>query len=485
MSIIEQTLNRLDAGIQKNNRDNEDDRYDRNAQQFIPGFAMRRRSSLTPWFLLAALALGGGTFWWSTRMGAPDFSLATAAKGALQTDNLTPPAPPVRVETVRVEPPPPIVLPIVQPSPAPLAQPVPSVEKTPDAGAAKSYLDAAPPWLVRGMTLYLRGDKEDAKAIWMEGILALPGHHMLMALPPSSSEAGLRQNFVDAATRFPVMLLATKKDGKLVNQLFSYIDGKENMLVADALSKQLGTDGLQWVSAASLRLRLPERQAEVAPAVVAAPVEARKPVETRKPAPRVAVPRQLARAPSKEAAKPAPITPAAPMAAQPVARGETLVAEPPSILERAEKMINADQSVEALFELRSARGKQLDDWRYHYLVGVAEMKLGRKGKAQDALTESIRLGPSRFEPHLKRAVILQDAGQHNDAMADLRAAEKISPSTPEIQLNIGYSTDALGRTAEAKVAYVRFLSMSQAKASYSSAREWVSKRVRDLNGEGP
>jgi Flp pilus assembly protein TadD len=173
------------------------------------------------------------------------------------------------------------------------------------------------------------------------------------------------------------------------------------------------------------------------------------------------------------------------MAVPPVARGETLIAEPALSLERAEKMINADQSVEALFELRNARGKQLDDWRYHYLVGVAEMKLGRRGKAQDALTESIRLGPSRSEPHLKRAVILQDAGQHNDAMADLRAAEKISPSTPEIHLNIGYSTDALGRTAEAKAAYLRFLSMSQAKASYSSAREWVTKRVRDLNGEGP
>lgn len=485
MSIIEQTLNRLDAGIQKNNRDNEDDRDDRDARQFIPGFAMRRRSSLTPWFVLAVLALGGGVFWWSTRMGAPDFSLAKTTKGALQTDNVTPPAPPVRAEPARVEPPAPSALPIVQSTPTPAAQPVFSAEKATDAGAAKPYLDAAPPWLVRGMTLYLRGDKEDAKAVWMEGILALPGHHMLMAVPLSSSEASLRQNFVDAATRFPVMLLATKKDGKLVNQLFSYVDGKENMLVADALSKQLGTDGLQWVSAASLRLRLTERQAEVAPAAVAAPVETRKPVESRKPVTKVAAPRPLARAASKEAAKPAPVTPAAPLAAQPVARGETLIAEPPSILERAEKMINADQSVEALFELRNARGKQLEDWRYHYLVGVAEMKLGRKGKAQDALTESIRLGPSRSEPHLKRAVILQDAGQHNDAMADLRAAEKISPSTPEIHLNIGYSTDALGRTAEAKVAYLRFLSMSQAKASYSSAREWVSKRVRDLNGDGP
>jgi len=335
------------------------------------------------------------------------------------------------------------------------------------------------------MTLYLRGDKDDAKAVWMEGILALPGHHMLMALPLPSTEAALRQSFVDVATRYPVMLLATKKDGKLVNQLFSYVDGKENMLVADALSKQLGTDGLQWVSAASLRLRLPERQAEVAPTAVAAPAEARKPVETRKPVPKVAAPRRLAVAASKEVAKPAPVTPAAPLAAPPVARSETLISEPPPVLERAEKMINADQSVEALFELRNARGKQLEDWRYHYLVGVAEMKLGRKGKAQDALTESIRLGPNRSEPRLKRAVILQDAGQHNDALSDLRAAEKISPSTPEIYLNIGYSTDALGRTAEAKVAYLRFLSMSQAKASYSSAREWVSRRVRDLNGEGP
>lgn len=492
MSIIEQTLNRLDAGIQKNNRDNEDDRYDRDARQFIPGFAMRRRSSLVPWLVLAALALGGGWFWWSTRMGAPDFSLARAVKGSLPTETVTPPVAPVRVEPARVEPPAPGALTIVQPSPATLAQQVPSVEKATGAGAgvSKAHLDAAPPWLVRGMTLYLRGDKEDAKAVWMEGILALPGHHMLMALPLSSTEAALRQNFVDLGTRYPVMLLATKKDGKLVNQLFSYVDGKENMLLADALSKQLGTDSLQWVSAASLRLRLPERPVEATPVAVAPvesrkPAESRKPVESRKPEPKVATPRRVAREASNEAPKPAQMTAATPLAAQPVARGESLISEPPPILERAEKMINADQSVEALFELRNAKGRQLEDWRYHYLVGVAEMKLGRKGKAQDALSESIRLGPNRSEPRLKRAVLLQDAGQHNDAMADLRAAEKISPSTPEIQLNIGYSTDALGRTAEAKAAYLRFLSMSQAKASYSSAREWVSKRVRDLNGEGP
>jgi tetratricopeptide (TPR) repeat protein len=477
MSIIEQTLNRLDAGIQKTNQDDQDDR------QFIPGFTMRRRASLSKWFVLAllALALGGAGFWWSTRMAAPDLSIAKAAKGSVATANPTPSAVPARVEPVpeplRAEPQAAAALPIVRPSPAVAAEQVPSLAKVAGAGDTRAYLDAAPPWLVRGMGLYLRGDREDAKAVWMEGVAALPGHHMLLALPLVSSEAAVRQNMVDLATRYPVMLLATKKDGKLVNQLFSYVDGKENMLLADALSKQLGADSLQWISAAALRLRLPERPLDGAAAAAA-------PVKNRTPVAKEAAPRRPAGSALKEASRPAPLIPAAPLAAMPAAQAETLISEPPAMLERAEKMINADQSVEALFELRNAKGRQLEDWRYHYLVGVAEMKLGRKTKAQDALSLSIRINPNQSEPRLKRAVLLQDAGQHNDAMADLRAAEKLAPLTPEIHLNIGYSTDALGRTAEAKAAYLRFLSLSQAKASYSSSREWVSKRVRDLNGEG-
>jgi hypothetical protein len=72
------------------------------------------------------------------------------------------------------------------------------------------------------------------------------------------------------------MLLATAKDEKWVHQVVSYVDGKENMLLTDGLSKQRGTDSLYWVSAASRRRRLPERPVEGEPVAVAAPVESRK-----------------------------------------------------------------------------------------------------------------------------------------------------------------------------------------------------------------
>jgi tetratricopeptide (TPR) repeat protein len=470
MSIIEQTLNRLDADNPLNSQGD---------QHFTPGFAMRRRSSSAKWFVLAgvALALGGGGVWWSTRMSGSDFPLAIAADKPLPAVSA-----PSAVEPARLEPQIVGALPIVRPSPSSVMEQGPGLSQTTGGLAAKPYLDTAPPWLVRGMTLYGRGDKDDARAIWMEGVMGLPGHHMMLNLPLLNTEAAAVQVLASLSALYPVMLLTTKKDGKLVNQLLSYVDGEENPMLASALSKQLGEGGLRWVSVAALRLQLPARAMEAVPLAVAVPVENGKPLT------KVDAPRQVPVAARPAAPKPVQIKPvalSAPAVAVPVVQGESVISEPPPMLERAEKMINANQSVEALFELRGAKGRQLEDWRYHYLVGVAEMKLGRKDKAQDALSASIKINPRQAEPLLKRAVLGQDAGQHNDAMADLRAAEKIAPLMPEVHLNIGYSADALGRTADAKVAYLRFLGLSQAKSSYGGSREWVSKRLRDLNGDTP
>jgi tetratricopeptide (TPR) repeat protein len=329
----------------------------------------------------------------------------------------------------------------------------------------------APRWLLEGIKLQGNGNKEDAQAVWSEGVMALPGYHRVWLLDSHVSEAAASAAFAEASGQYPVVLLTSKKAGRTQSHVFAYTDGEESQALANSLAQKLGAAPGRWVSAASLRLRLNgSAQDKSVPTDTGA-------VAVRKPEPKPASKPAAARRPSAQANVAAPVAESAPAMSLPAP------SEAPSLLARAEKLVNANQAVEALFELRSAKGQELEDWRYHYLVGAAEMKLGRQVKAQEALSTAIRLNPRQPEARLKRAVLNQEQGLHNDAMADLREVEKIAPQLPEVYLNQGYSADALNRLGEARTAYLQFLNLSKSKANYGATRAWVTKRLGDLNTE--
>lgn len=461
MSIIEQTLNRLDADKPG---DDTDDGY------FHPGFALKRRSRNAPrWALLTlVVALGGGAAWWY----ANDLTAESAVVDVMA---------PAVVQSAGVDAPvvAPVPAAVVVPSAASGALPVvrPTVSQAPlEAASAPSapaaaYLDMAPRWLLEGIKLHASGSKEDAQAVWSEGVMALPGYHRVWLPDSYPSEAAASAAFAEAARQYPVLLLTSKKSGRTQSHVFAYADGEENQALADGLAQKMGVSSGRWVTAASLRLQLKGMTLDKAAPADTGAVAVRK--TTPKPAPKPVA----ARRPLAQAKMAAPVAEPAPAISLPVPSAA------PSVLARAEKLINANQAVEALFELRSAIGPELEDWRYHYLVGAAEMKLGRQVKAQEALSTAIKLNPRQPEARLKRAVLNQEQGLHNDAMADLREAEKIAPQLPEVYLNQGYSADALNRLGEARTAYLQFLNLSKSKANYGATRAWVTKRLGDLNTE--
>jgi Flp pilus assembly protein TadD len=457
MSIIEQTLNRLDADKPF---DDTDDR------PFTGGFAMKRRNKNAPrWALLAlVLALAGSAAWWSTRGRVSEMAVAEVAAPALAPGAGT--SAPVAVpaaEPVVSEPLAQGALPIVRPT----ASPAPAVLVKPE-GAVTAYLDMAPRWLVVGRGMYDRGSKDDAQAVWSEGVMALPGYHMVLLFDGLPSDSTSHAAFAKLAAQYPVVQLTSKHAGRALSHVFAYTDGEVNEAMASSMARKLEAATSRWVSAATLRLQL-KGTGNDKPATAGADATG----VARKAAPQPVVERK----PMAQAKAVVPV------AALPIAMSAPVQPDAPSLLARAEKMINANQAVEALFELRAAKGQQLEDWRYHYLVGVAEMKLGRRDKAHEALSAAVKINPRQAEPRLKRAVLNQEQGLHNDAMADLREAEKIAPLLPDVYLNQGYSADALNRLREARVAYLQFLKLSESTASYGATRDWVTKRLGDLNAE--
>lgn len=461
MSIIEQTLNRLDADKPG---DDTDDGH------FHPGFALKRRNQNAPrWALLAlVVALGGGAAWWYAHDMVPETAVVNVMAPAL-TQSVGASAP------VSVPASAPVVVPTVASGALPVVRPTaatapPESTSTPSAPAV-AYLDMAPRWLLEGIKLQGNGSKEDAQAVWSEGVMALPAYHRVWLPDSYPSEAAASAAFAEAAGQYPVVLLTSKKSGRTQSHVFAYTDGEENQALAHNLAQKLGATSGRWVTAASLRLLLKGRTQDKATPADTGAAAVRK--TSPKPVPKPAAARR----------PPAQAKVASPMAEPTPAISLPVPSEAPSMLARAEKLINANQAVEALFELRSAKGPELEDWRYHYLVGAAEMKLGRQAKAQDALSTAIKLNPRQPEARLKRAVLNQEQGLHNDAMADLREAEKIAPLLPEVYLNQGYSADALNRLSEARTAYLQFLNLSKSKASYGATRAWVTKRLGDLNGE--
>jgi len=479
MSIIEQTLRRLDGDAPPGPLQSE---------AIHASAVFERRPRRTPIVLavLAALGLAGAGAWFAwTGMVSPG-AVATVSKppvppvSSMPSSPIPAPSPAAAVEQVRPDPAPAARAPGVGPTGFEGALPAPHAGPARAERAAAGWIDEAAPWVRRGAEQYIAGQRDDAFAIWRESLAGIPAHHLLLNVAQYSDASLARRTFEEMAGQFPVFLV--KGRGARLH-LLAYLNGERNDRMRDGIAHQLGNDAPGWVSAAGFRagtLQPSPRfrpDADEAPAArpQGRPVAQAAGSSTRTLAAAAAA-GQRGQA-SERAADPAAGR-AGPAQEQ---AGDERAGD---ALRQAQALIDGRQHVEALFMLRSAPADARERWTFHYLVGVAEMGLGRREQAMAALGEAIRIAPHQPQPWVQRAVLQQERKDHNAALADLRRAAEISPRLPEIHLNAGYSADALGRTKEARDAYVRFLDLSASRAHFHESRQWVARRLRDLGVDG-
>jgi tetratricopeptide (TPR) repeat protein len=118
-----------------------------------------------------------------------------------------------------------------------------------------------------------------------------------------------------------------------------------------------------------------------------------------------------------------------------------------------------------------------DRWEGWFWLGTAQLAQGQMEAAETALERASKLNPKVAQIWVQRAVVAQERGDHASAVTLLNAARELSPKSPQIYLNLGYSYDAQGLTAEADKNYLRFLSLTEGDSTYALQRKPIIQRL--------
>lgn len=119
-------------------------------------------------------------------------------------------------------------------------------------------------------------------------------------------------------------------------------------------------------------------------------------------------------------------------------------------------------------------------WEPYLLMGTAYMGLGDLGVADSYFKKGLVIDKNRPRLWLQRAVVAQQQGDHDAALKILRKVEALAPRMPEIKLNIGYSSDVLGKKDNAVKAYQSFMALTEGRRDYFSLRLQVLQRLLEL-----
>jgi len=116
-------------------------------------------------------------------------------------------------------------------------------------------------------------------------------------------------------------------------------------------------------------------------------------------------------------------------------------------------------------------------WETWFWLGTAQIAQGQMDAAETALERASNLNPKVSQIWVQRAIVAQERGDHAAAVKLLNEARELSPKSPQIYLNLGYSNDALGLTAEADKNYLHFLSLTEGDSAYALQRKPIIKRL--------
>ena len=487
MSIIDSALSELDRNGSKSLADHL-------PPPAVVNDLLSYRALPTPprrsrWTALALLLAGGAVTW-----GALEFLQR-------QSGDAEPPAvaetqAPVAVASMS-PPPKPVTLAQAPAAPAPAA--TPAATPAPAAKEAKAEAPArqpvAPPaWVSRGWEAKQKGASKDAFAAWQAGVGELPATSRLLIGP------GFREQQVATAfarrwlKQYPAFVLPVSGKASALFRLVAIpsADAAEAEEDRIRLARFFGwkSDSVTWIEAADLQRRITSADAVVV--VVAAAKPSQEAPAASASAPAAAVP---AAAP---AAKARPVKgvavaerPAAPPAAFPAeakaARGAPPAEKPSAaVASLRESYATARRALaeqaygEALRIAQTLVEKDGGHWEAHYLLGSSLLGAGRPQEAERALAIAGRLNPTSTDIAIRRAIAAQEKGDHAAAASFLRDIARTGNDSPELFINLAYSSEHIGDWSEAAAAWRRFMLLTEGKAQYEVQRQYARQRLEAL-----
>ncbi|KHE93197.1 MAG: hypothetical protein SCABRO_01116 [Candidatus Scalindua brodae] len=149
-------------------------------------------------------------------------------------------------------------------------------------------------------------------------------------------------------------------------------------------------------------------------------------------------------------------------------------------LNHAKGLIDIGSHKEAIKVLSHVIDSSTGNWNAYLLNGVAYLSLAELNNAEKYLDMGLSINTKSPQLWLMRAIVEQQKGNHSFALQILQQAERIAPRMPEVQLNIGYSYDAIGNKKFSAKAYDSFLKLTEGKPEYMTVRHKVLERLQDF-----
>lgn len=149
-------------------------------------------------------------------------------------------------------------------------------------------------------------------------------------------------------------------------------------------------------------------------------------------------------------------------------------------LKRARHFIKIRSYAEAIDILKPIIDRQEEIWDTYLLMGAAYLGLGELDYAEMYSEMGLAINGKVPQLWLQCAIVEQQRGKHEAALRILNEAEKLASDIPEVQLNIGYSYDAIGNQKLSAKAYNSFLKLTEGDPAYMMVRYKVLERLHNL-----
>ena len=119
-------------------------------------------------------------------------------------------------------------------------------------------------------------------------------------------------------------------------------------------------------------------------------------------------------------------------------------------------------------------------WELWFWFGTAQLGLGQWEEARESFLEGLARDAAVPQLWVHHALVSQQQGRLDEALAALRQAELLAPQLPEVQLNLAYVLEVQGATPVAVEHYRMFLALTKDNNVYDSTREKVRKHLLRL-----
>ena len=149
-------------------------------------------------------------------------------------------------------------------------------------------------------------------------------------------------------------------------------------------------------------------------------------------------------------------------------------------LKRARHLINIGSYAEAIDLLKPIIDRKEEIWDTYLLMGAAYVGLDELDYAEEYLRNGLAINGNVPQLWLQYAIIEQQRGRHEAALRILNGPERLAPDIPEVQLNIGYSYDAIGNQKLSIKAYNSFLKLTEGNSAYMMVRHKVLERLHNV-----